>query len=140
RCKVAHRGNEFATTGIDTFALRADEPDDWTRLLTACADTPVERVIYLWNLDATETVAQDAAMGTDALLHLAHAMDAIFPAAKMRFDMVTRGAQPVGRGSHPTAVAQAPSIGLMRVVQNEYSNLTCRGVDLPPEKGAADLD
>ncbi len=139
RCKVAHRGKEFATTGLESFTLRAEEPDDFTRLLTSCADSALERIVYLWNLDTATVAPGDALMGTDALLHLSHALDTIFPAAKLRIDTVTRGAQPVGRATHPTAVAQAPSIGLMRVVQNEYSNLTCRGIDLPHAEGRADL-
>src|SRR4029450_12784476 len=31
-----------------------------------------------------------------------------------------------------TTVAQAPSVGLFRVILNEYSNLSYRGIDLPP--------
>ncbi len=139
RCRVAHRGKEFTTTGIESFTLRAEEPEDWTRLLSACADAAPERIVYLWNLDAKKVTAKDALMGTDALLHLSQAMEAIFPASKLRFDTVTRGAQPVGRETHPTAVAQAPSIGFMRVLQNEYSNLTCRGIDLPPKARKTDL-
>ena len=140
RCKIVHRGKEFATTGVDSYTLRTDEPEDWTRLLSACADAALERIVYLWELDLTEVAAGDALMGTDALLHLTHAMDAIFPAAKLRFDTVTRGAQPAGRDMRATAVAQAPGIGLIRVLQNEYSNLTCRGIDLPPETSRGDLD
>src|SRR4030095_14179982 len=36
----------------------------------------------------------------------------------------------------PTAVAQAPSIGLMRVILNEHSNLRWRAIDLSSEAGA----
>ena len=62
-------------------------------------------------------------MGTDALLHLAQALETALPAAKLRIDSVTRGAQPVGRDLPPTAVAQAPAIGLFRVILNEHPNL-----------------
>ena len=51
---------------------------------------------------------------------------------------VTRGAQPVGREMTATAVAQAPAIGLFRVILNEHPNLACRGIDLPPAPSAAD--
>ena len=60
------------------------------------------------------------------------------PAARLRLDLVTRNAQPAGNDPRPTAVAQAPSIGLMRVILNEYSNLSWRAIDLPPEPSPAD--
>ncbi len=138
RCRVAHRGAEFATTGVDSFTLRAEAPEDWSRLLKACADATPERIAYLWSLDATE-VTSDTLMGTDAMLHLSQALEAIYPAAKLRLDFVTRGAQPVGRETTVTAVAQAPAIGLMRVILNEYPNLACRGIDLPPASAESDL-
>ena len=130
RARVVHRGTEFATTGIDTFTVSAEAPEGWSRLLKACADAAPERIVYLWNLDATK-VGDDPLLGTDALLHLAQALEAIYPAAKIRLDSITRGAQPVGREMITVAVAQAPAIGLLRVILNEYTNLTCRGIDLP---------
>jgi acyl transferase domain-containing protein/acyl carrier protein len=138
RCRVAHRGQEFATTGIDSFTVRADAPEDWTRILTACADPALERILYLWSLDHTDVDKDDGLLGTDALLHLCQALETVFPSAKLRLDAVTRGAQPVGRDATPTALAQAPGIGLLRVILNEYTNLTCRGIDLPPTASASD--
>jgi NADPH:quinone reductase-like Zn-dependent oxidoreductase/NAD(P)-dependent dehydrogenase (short-subunit alcohol dehydrogenase family)/acyl carrier protein len=126
-------------TGLDSITLRADAPEDWTRLLAACADLAPERIVYLWTLEATDVHENDTAMGTDALLHLCQAIDAVFPGAKLRIDAVTRGAQPVGREPSATAVAQAPAIGLLRVIANEYPNLSCRGIDLPPLATASDL-
>ena len=102
---------------------------------------PLERIVYLWNLDAPADVpAGDAIMGTDALLHLSQALDAVLPMTSLRIDSVTRGAQPVGREPAATAVAQAPAVGLLRVILNEHPNFSCRGIDLPPASSAADLD
>src|SRR5947199_3255837 len=80
----------------------------------------------------------DPLMGTDALLHLSQALEAANPGGKVRIDAVTRGAQPVGREMAATTVAQAPGVGLFRVILNEYSNLSCRGVDLPPVASESD--
>jgi len=139
RCRVATRGSEFATTGVDTFTLRAEAPEDWSRLLKSCTDVAPEHIVYLWNLDATSVAEDDALMGTDSLLHLAQALESIFPAAKLRLDSITRGAQPVGREATGTVVAQAPAVGLLRVILNEYTNLACRSIDLPPKASANDL-
>src|SRR5204863_2834102 len=62
------------------------------------------------------------------------------PAGKVRIDAVTRGAQPVGRETVATTVAQAPGIGLFRVILNEYLNLSCHGIDLPPVASESDAD
>ena len=66
RCRIARRGLKSATVAPDTFTLRAGAPEDWQTLLEACADdAPIERIVYLWNLD-TQLSAGDASIGTDA--------------------------------------------------------------------------
>ncbi|MGB8168186.1 MAG: SDR family NAD(P)-dependent oxidoreductase [Chthoniobacteraceae bacterium] len=138
RCRVARRGTKFATKKNDAFTLRAEVRADWDQLFQACAaDDAPERIIYLWNLDAALT-KDDSSMGTDALLHLAQALEVARPMAKLRIDSVTRGAQSVGRDVSATEVAQAPAIGLFRVILNEYPNYVCRGIDLPPSASEAD--
>ena len=76
-------------------------------------------------------------LGTDPLFHLTQALGAMSPVAKLRIDWVTRGAQAVGRDPE-VALAQAPAIGLLRVVANEYNNFTCRAIDLPPAVSVRD--
>ena len=137
RCRIVRRGNAFAEPETDTFTLRAEVPEHWHQLFTALAgDAEPERIIYLWNLDAR--LDHDATIGTDALLHLVQTLETARPSAKLRIDSVTRGAQPVGRETKATTIAQAPAIGLMRVILNEYPNLICRGIDLPPTPSAAE--
>ena len=80
----------------------------------------------------------DMASNLDALLHLTQALESAQPAAKLRLDLVTRNAQPAGGDPQPTAVAQAPAIGLMRVILNEHSNLCWRAIDLPSGASLAD--
>ncbi|HEY5894949.1 MAG TPA: SDR family NAD(P)-dependent oxidoreductase [Chthoniobacterales bacterium] len=138
RCRVARRGNAFTSDDTDSFTLRAEMPDDWQRLFESwTGDAPPERLVYLWNLDV-RAAEEDASMGTDALLHLAQTLGATRPAAKLRIDFVTRGVQPVGREMAATAVEQAPALGLMRVILNEYPNFACHGIDLPPQKSDGD--
>src|SRR5262249_29269713 len=83
-CRIARPGKQFGATGADTFTLRTEAPEDWTQLLSDCATTaPVERIIYLWGLDAPPEVG-DALIGTDALLHLSQALEATNPGGKVR--------------------------------------------------------
>ncbi len=136
RCRIARRGTAFSIAHSDTFSLRPDALDDWQKLFTAYNDdAPPDRIVYLWNLD---TDFDEPSMGTDALLHLAQALESTWPNARIRIDLVTRGAQPAGRDLKPTAVEQAPAIGLARVILNEYSNLACRGIDLAPMPSDSD--
>ena len=139
RCRVAHRGRIFSNEGIDAFTLRAEAPGDWRQLLESCVDEAPERFVNMWSLDEPEPgTSKDAdLLGTDALLHLTQALEASSPATKLSIDLVTRGAQAVGRGNVVT-VGQGPVIALLRVIANEYPNLTCRGIDLPSAASAAD--
>ena len=136
RCRVVRRGKKFSRKG-DTFILREKAPEDWEQLLQECAfDVPPERVIYLWALD--QPLPGSALMGTDALLHLGQAIGSIKPPVEIRIDLVTRGAQPAGRTEHPTSAAEAPLIGLLRVLTNEDPNISGRAIDLPPEASPSD--
>jgi len=141
RVRVARRGTDFTQDGSDKFTLRAEAPGDWEQLLQECAfDAPPERVVYLWGLDEPRPgdEADAVLMGTDALLHLSQAIGNIKPPAELRIDLVTRCAQPAGRTANATAAAQAPLIGLLRVIINEYPSISGRGIDLPPEASASD--
>ncbi|HEY5778955.1 MAG TPA: SDR family NAD(P)-dependent oxidoreductase [Terrimicrobiaceae bacterium] len=138
-CRVARRGDAFTSGEADEFTLRAEALEDWQRLFGSwTGEASPERLVYLWNLDA-QAAEEDAVMGTDALLHLVQALEATRPAAKLRIDFVTRGAQPVGRNTPATAVEQAPALGLMRVILNEHPNFACHGIDLPPQASDADI-
>ncbi len=136
RCRVVRRGDRFATDGQDAFSLQAEAPNDWMQFFKLANDLPPERLVWLWSLD--ETTDDISLLGTDALLHLTQALEQTMPAAKLRLDLVTRGAQPAGEGS--VAVAQASSIGLFRVMLSEHPQFSFRAIDLPPAASAEDID
>jgi acyl transferase domain-containing protein/NADPH:quinone reductase-like Zn-dependent oxidoreductase/SAM-dependent methyltransferase/acyl carrier protein/short-subunit dehydrogenase len=141
RCRVARCGDRFSLDGTDEFTLRAEVLEDWKQLLRHCADdAPPERLVYLWSLGAPrlDTSAEAELMGTDALLHLVQALQDVQYSTKLRIDLVTRGAQASGQAMSAVAVGQAPLIGLLRVILNEYPNFSGRGIDLPPEASLAD--
>lgn len=135
QCILVRKGKTFASAGKSAFTVRPDHLEDWQALFAALDQEALpQRYLYLWTLNekGQDAVGQDAeVMGTDALLYLVQASELARPSAKIRIDLVTRGAQPAGRDAIVTTVAQAPAIGLLRVVQNEYTNLFCRGIDLP---------
>ncbi|HEY4284382.1 MAG TPA: SDR family NAD(P)-dependent oxidoreductase [Chthoniobacterales bacterium] len=137
KCRVVKQEERFAFDGNDGFTLRPDIPEDWNKVVETCVSNAPERVVYFWSLDAD---AERMQTNLDALLLFTQALESARPATKLRLDLVTRNAQPAGVDLRPTAVGQAPAIGLMRVILNEYSNLNWRGIDLPPESTTSDAE
>ena len=135
RCRVARRADHFQSDENDEFTLSPSSLDDSRKLVESCGDSPPERIVYFWSLDAD--VSQLAA-DLDALLHLTQAIEQAHPTAKLRLELITRNAQPAGDNQQPADVAQAPAIGLVRVILNEHSNLGWRVIDLPPQPSEAD--
>jgi len=135
RFRVVRQGNDFAFDGENEYAVRPSKLEDWKKLVADSTDSAPERIVYLWSLDAGVFGMEG---NLDALLHFTQALESEGATSKLRLDLVTRNAQPAGRDLQPTAVAQAPGIGLIRVILNEYSNLAWRAIDLPPESSEAD--
>ncbi|HEX7260572.1 MAG TPA: methyltransferase, partial [Luteolibacter sp.] len=137
RCRIVRRGEKFEASDADHFTVSDRQPEDWKPLFAALLKgTPPERFVWLWSLDEKPG---DALMGTDALLHFTHALEETMAVAKLRIDLVTRGAQPAGTGMGATALAQAPSIGIFRVILSEHPGYSCRGIDLPSVSSTNDL-
>ncbi|MBV8968527.1 MAG: SDR family NAD(P)-dependent oxidoreductase, partial [Verrucomicrobia bacterium] len=139
RCRVVRRANRFGHSGPDSFTLRTSELEDWNELFRQCAgEAPPERFVYLWPLE--ESAETDPGLlGTEALLHLVQATENTKYPVKFRIDLVTRGAQPAGRAGTTTGVAQGPVLGLLRVIRNEYPNVSAKAIDLDSNPTPSDL-
>ena len=139
RCRIVTRGDAWTEGGPDAVAMRADSAADWTKLVEWwSAEDPPQRFVYLWVLDESEADSSGL-MGTAELVHFSHAMEAYAPVGKLRADLVTRGAQPAGRGRNAIAAAQGPGIGFFRVFLGEHTNIACRAIDLQSEQSPGDL-
>ena len=142
RCRVVKRGEKTAAPDADTRVIRAEDPDEWRKLLEdwSSGDAP-QRFVYLWTLDGSERGApKDEFMGTSELLHLSHALEAFAPHGKVGFDLVTRDAQPAGRNGRIAAPAAGACVGLFRVFFSEHPSVSCRAVDLPADRTDRDAD
>ena len=137
RCRLVRRGSQLGAEGEDSFTIRADAPEDWKQLMEVCSGEAPERIVYLWTLDEPQET-DPVLMGTGPLLQLTQAIELTSPTSKLRIDMITRGAQPVGRDINAMVPAQAPAVGLLRVICSEHSNFVCRAVDLPPSASPVD--
>ncbi|MFZ4482656.1 MAG: SDR family NAD(P)-dependent oxidoreductase [Chthoniobacterales bacterium] len=140
RCRVVRAGAEDAVPDGDVRVINPRRAESWMHLAGEwSADAPPQRFVHLWAMDEAEPDASsDGLIGTDALLHLAHALDVFAPTGKFRFDLVTSGAQPAGRDPVGVEVGAGATIGLFRVFLTEHPGATCRGIDLPAGVSAAD--
>ena len=124
-CRLIRRQNLLENGG---------QPVEWIRTLAPGEDGHLpDRLVWLWSLDERDP---HGLCGTEHLLHLTQAIEQASASANMRIDLVTRGAQAPGKGL--LHVAQAPSIGLFRVILSEHPKLTCRAIDLPYVPGDFD--
>ena len=71
---------------------------------------------------------------------LVQAWDRAADQESARLFLVTRGAQSVLDRPEPVAIAQAPVIGLGRVIAGEYPRLRCKLVDLDPAADGGGID
>jgi amino acid adenylation domain-containing protein len=126
-----------AAAGLDNLLRRLNAPDG----------RPIRGIVHLGCLDAPRSEglsASDLEESQDepllGLLHLVQAWDRADGDRSSRLILVTRGAQPFGEAPEPVAVAQAPAIGLGRVIASEYNRLRCKLVDLDPSMGDRGLE
>jgi acyl transferase domain-containing protein/acyl carrier protein len=117
--------------GADSYRVRPDTKGDFHRLLDAVASASIDHVAYVWGLDAAaDSDDPIGAAGVVSALHLVQALVERPGADRPRLVAVTRRAQPGGPGNGEAELAQAPLVGLMRVVSQEHAELGCRVLDI----------
>ncbi len=141
-CTVVQPGSTFEDCGGGQFRINPGRPEDLLSLIQAVAgpdQSPCGGIVHLWNLDAPppdelSTAALQATLPATLLsvVWLVQAWDRTLPDQSARLFLVTRGAQSVGDQVKPAAIAQAPAVGLGRVIAGEYPRLRCKLVDLDP--------
>jgi acyl transferase domain-containing protein/aryl carrier-like protein len=141
-CALVNAGLTFEDCGRGRYRINAARPEDVLRLIQAVVgpdQLPCRGVVHLWNLDAPPPDELSAGALRDAqepgllsLVWLVQAWERALPDQATRLFVVTRGAQSVADRPEPLAIAQAPAIGLARVIAGEYTRLRSRLVDLDP--------
>lgn len=109
---------------------------------------PLNGLVYLWGLDAVprderlDVTSLNASTVLTALapLHLVQAWESLEQAPQTRLAIVTSGAQSLDSELELTAVAQAPLIGIGRVIASEIAKLPTKLIDLPSDPLASDID
>ncbi len=128
-CAVVHADAAFEQCGGEKYGINPDRPEDMLLLIQAVAAVgraPWHGVLHLWNLDAPGSDGQSAKglrhgalAGLLSVVWLVQALERAAPELFAQLFVVTRGAQSVRGHGEPVAVAQAPVLGLGRVIASE---------------------
>jgi acyl transferase domain-containing protein/acyl-CoA synthetase (AMP-forming)/AMP-acid ligase II/acyl carrier protein/SAM-dependent methyltransferase len=137
---LARVGADFAGDPTHGFILDPCSSDMAHRLIAALDDQDIVGVADLRPLDLPDdNSATGADMQNDCIKGLAgvlHLVQALAYARRLPLAIVTRGAVAAGE-SGPCRLAQAPLLGLAKVVALEHPELRCRCIDLDPATDGA---
>ncbi|MDH7486314.1 MAG: beta-ketoacyl synthase N-terminal-like domain-containing protein [Anaerolineae bacterium] len=166
RTVLAYAGERFEQVAPQRFRLHPARPQEMARLLQAALgenEPALHGVVHLWSLDVPPTkeltVASLQAAQTlicGSVLHLVQELERekfkgskarspedptlkpanLKPETMPRLWLVTQGAQAVGEGPAPLAVAQSPLWGLGRTIAQEHRALWGGLIDLEPGETA----
>ncbi len=147
-CRLVRPGERYRRLDDGSFEIRIESSEDY-RQLVAQIDAGQARWVHLSSLGTGDlghddgnhdAFAQANEHGCLSAIRLLQALQETASGASHRLWLVTAGAQPAGREPACQAVAQAPLIGLGRVVANELPQLDCRRVDLGGRPDERELD
>ncbi len=136
QCTVVRRGTEF-TASENGLTLDPEKEADWDRLADSLKSGLPRRIVYLWSLVTPRDgdVHRDVAALRNLSLFLARFGAG---ASGLRVDVITRGAQPIGRNGQAVDVASGALLGVFRVVLSENPHLVVRNIDMPSTPSARD--
>ncbi len=128
------------------FTTDPEQPEQMAALLENVSSSvgDCHGVVHMWSLDASppdrtsvSSLAHAQALSCNSLISLLKVLLARPRAVAPALWLVTRGAQPAAE--HAVSMAQAPIIGIGRVLRNEVPNLKTRMVDLDPATAAEEI-
>ncbi len=146
--EVYRSHSQVPQTSVQPFyQVDPENRQEFEQLLGRLEPNSIAGVVYLWGLDSPtagqlhcDNLRSSATLTTLAPLHLVQAWESVSRIGNASLAIVTRGAQTTDDDHQACEVAQAPLIGLGRVVVSEYSRLQAKLVDLPLRIATADLD
>jgi acyl transferase domain-containing protein/acyl carrier protein len=136
------RGERFARVDERTFSINPKRREDYDYLFDALdmLGQMHLRIVHLWGLNANEEGRTGIELyeeflerGFNSLLFVAQTIGRFKTAARIHLDVVTDNMQKV-TGEERLCAEKAIILGPCKVIPKEYSNITCRSIDLtaPP--------
>jgi thioesterase domain-containing protein len=139
-------GTKFAKLGEGAYKINPHEQKDFSALLKELAtlETRPQRLIHLWGLNPAprgladyESFEKVQAESFYSLLFLIQALDEYNITEELDLTTVSDSVQEV-TGQELLHPEKASVLGLNRIIHQEYSNISCRNIDvmLPKSKGS----
>lgn len=134
-------GDRFADLAEDGYVINPHESEDYDRLMRGLQTSGrlPEAVVHAWNVTGDRRIQagsilpalEDAQCRSfDSLLFLAQALERCNPGAPARIGVLSDHMQKVG-GEREIYPEKSLLIGPVKVIPQEYPNLSCVSIDLP---------
>lgn len=128
-------GESFARSSKDEFVIRPRQVEDYLALLSESTIKP-QKIVHLWSITAVDRNAsgyfdrvQD--LGFYSLIFLTQALGRQANNDSIEIEVVSRRLQHAIDGD-VIDPEKAPILGPVRVIPQEFPNIACRCIDLPP--------
>jgi malonyl CoA-acyl carrier protein transacylase len=147
-CTLVFAGQAYEQTTDQTFTINPTCPKDFKQLLIETTSLPIDKVVFMWGIDAPNTenltiadLKAASLNGTGSVVYLVQAMAAIPFQHPPVLWLITRHTQPVGADAKLSGLAQSPLWGMGKNISLEHSDIWGGMVDLgdPDETEIANL-
>ncbi len=139
---VVKQGQQFSRLNQQEYTINPEKKDDYdTVLRELCSLNKIpQTLLHFWNITSNERelsglegLEQSQALGFYSLLFLAQAIGEQNITDSLRIEVVSNNMQEV-LDSSKLCPEKATILGPCKVIPQEYSNITCRSIDitLPP--------
>ncbi|MGD9030392.1 MAG: beta-ketoacyl synthase N-terminal-like domain-containing protein, partial [Anaerolineae bacterium] len=133
-------GDRFERFNGSAYAVNPRKPDDYEALIydLSTRNKLPARIVHMWSVGSCGVSVDEAQdLGFYSLLFLVQALGRRRTGDSLEIDVVLADVQDV-LGNEALCPARATSLGLCRVIPQEYANVLCRSVDVSvPEPGTA---
>jgi len=126
-------GTRFIASAEDHFAIRPGDSSDYKLLLQHLKDDLPQRIVHLFLAGIGEDSSRDC--GFYSLLYLSQALGEHNLPAPVQLEVVSSNVYEV-TGSERIQPEKAAALGPVKVIPQEYANIRCRSIDIPPEQDA----
>ena len=131
---IVRQGQEFTRDKFEQYTIRADRAEDYDLLLKNVRSHGLvpRSILHLWSVPgANHSEAQNGRKAFESLVFLAQAFGDSHQEAPVDWVVVTSGLHAV-TGREVLDPHQSLVLGPVKVIPLEYSNITCRVVDIFP--------
>jgi len=133
---LVQMGDDYSSLGNNRFTINPQNSQDYDSLIAELKsnDWTPDNILHLWNLSdgSDHEMTDELVSGFYSLLYLTQAVSSHGITKSVQIVTLSESAQDV-LGTEMLQPEQATTIGLCKVISQEYQNITCRSIDILPE-------